>query len=872
MVEAQEVATSLWQITIADDRFGTKKTACVSSSANPSCTAGCGRYHTSLGGPGVDMADQHPDDYSSEQRPPAYTGPFLFVNKNAQNLRSKQRDEVFAVRSHAMQIARRSRKPSSQSQSQDHEAAAPEAQHEDTASAQSHTPSPRTGPILPIQQVLEQQAMGVRQYQERQSQARPPGHARRQSTVYRPQRGGSSSGMAQRPPMDTDPGTSRALLPAEQAASLSWLSGNMSPPSSSPGAESSHRPASDDVFFSSALQFWRLGFMSNFWPAHIYSQPAHRVVGLTEGWLRNNVLENPALLHGVFAGALSYISNYLPPTDNTPTMWARAIHHYGKCLEETRVQLARPGIGAELALSLINGMSTFTFHCQDLESCQVHLMASMRLLRNLEGGLDSIHPVLKHLLILGDSLTASHVPRRPSIEIDSWAPKPWAEESTLRAFDELFHFDSRALRGVDWIVFLLDDDAQLNEYLEDLLQLINWHREALAANELGYKILHGLPSLTTTVDESTGPDGSDRADRIYSWLSLRQYALSCRCSDMFVTFMEMDTQELTLTLQLQRMYHSCVLLATSYIFQFVMRRTMDAPCMAYIPCHHLRTRLELLMALMSQYRQSTATSPRSDLPPRPPANPIPTDGLLFLFFAGALGEEFDGPSRVRAAHGAARAGVMPSPSLEHPGDFINDRWFSVHFSMVAQRLGIDFWTDAQQKLRRFMYVERILDHYLQMLVAKKLDFLAALVSGTPGAPAPARTGYFGGDEGPQPMSRPGISRQSSQQSAEHQATLVGGSSQNMAMHVPGARFGLEQVSGSLSVPMAMFEGTGTSLAAGMPSSTSGWWQETGYGMGADEVFSLDLGMPLDVDARLEELADLPTQHDEGNEPQERHGG
>jgi hypothetical protein len=43
-------------------------------------------------------------------------------------------------------------------------------------------------------------------------------------------------------------------------------------------------------------------------------------------------------------------------------------------------------------------------------------------------------------------------------------------------------------------------------------------------------------------------------------------------------------------------------------------------------------------------------------------------------------------------------------------------------------------------------------------------------------------------------------------------------------------------------------------------------------MGADEVFSLDLGMPLDVDARLEELADLPTQHDEGNEPQERHGG
>ena len=131
------------------------------------------------------------------------------------------------------------------------------------------------------------------------------------------------------------------------------------------------------------------------------------------------VINNPALLHGLFAGALSYITNYLPLMDNTPLLWARAIHHYGKMSRETRIQLARPGVGAEQALILIHGMTNVSFHCQDLDSCQVHRTASIRLLHSVDGGLDSLQPVLKYILVLCDSLIASHVPKRPSLDVDS---------------------------------------------------------------------------------------------------------------------------------------------------------------------------------------------------------------------------------------------------------------------------------------------------------------------------------------------------------------------------------------------------------------------------------------------------------------------
>ncbi|OQU95075.1 hypothetical protein CLAIMM_01338 [Cladophialophora immunda] len=803
------------------------------------------------------MAEQDQDDRQPDQRPPAYTGPFLFVNKNATNLRSRQREEVFAVRSHAMQIARRSRKPSNRPKSSERES---QAQSESTVipaspMAQTGGPSPTAEPIPSIQNILEQQARGVLQYQQRQSQRRQPDQPRSQSVTH--------EFPALSPRSSTLPLSTSNLLPAEYAASLAHLSSTAASPvilipSSGASDPSVAGPLSPDTFFNSVLQFWRLCYMSNFWPAHIYFNPSHRAVQFTDGWIRTMVINNPAMLHGLFSGALSYITNYLPPTDNTPMLWARAIHHYGKCLEETRAQLARPGIGTEEALSLIHGMTTFSFHCHDLESCQVHRAASMRLLQSLERGLEALHPVLKYLLILCDSLTASHVPRRPSMDIESWAPKPWAEEPSLRPLDHLFSFDSHVYEETDNAIFLLADHGEDNDGTRNLLELINWHREALAANELAFALADTSGSPTIS-DEG----GLDRADLIYTWLSLRQYALSCLSTHMYMDLLESEDHEQSLLAQMLRVFHASIVLATSYMFQFVMRYGMNAPSMAYIPYHHLRTRLDLLMALMSQYRRIQASGAGKSRSGRGPTNPVPTDALLFLFFAGAVVEESDGPNRVQTPHHITRPGVIPSPSVEHPGDIINERWFSVHFAMVLQRLNIEAWENVRRVLKRFVYAERVLDRFLQVLVTRKLEFLAALVVGVPDHVPAGGVGFFGepGVAGPtrqgtssssQRRRRP--SRQSSfQMPAQHQAPLQpAGTSVPTTLPLSPSSPNLDD--GLDSLPL--FGPTPVSLSATVPNTAADWWQDMGYEMGVQEDFSMDLDMQLSMGTGLDTLSDM----------------
>ncbi|OAP59013.1 hypothetical protein AYL99_06310 [Fonsecaea erecta] len=809
------------------------------------------------------MAEQDPGDRQPDQRPPAYTGPFLFVNKNATNLRSRQREEVFAVRSHAMQIARRSRKPTSRPKSSESESQAqPESTTPASPRAQTSVPSPTSEPIPSIQNILEQQAKGVLQYQQRQSQTRQPDPSQSQSATHEfPALSPRSSTLR--------PSTSN-LLPAEYAASLAQLTTAASPPSLIPSGASDPIGAtqlSPDAFFNSVLQFWRLCYMSNFWPAHIYFDLSHRAVQFTDGWIRNMVINNPAMLHGLFSGALSYITNYLPPTDNTPMLWARAIHHYGKCLEETRAQLARPGISTEEALSLIHGMTTFSFHCHDLESCQVHRAASMRLLQSLEGGLESLHPVLKYLLILCDSLTASHVPRRPSMDLESWAPKPWAEEPSLRPLDHLFSFDAHVYEETDHAIFPLAAQGDDNNSSQHLLELINWHREALAANELAFALAD--TSSSPNMSESAGESGQDRADLIYTWLSLRQYALSCLSSHRYMDIMESEDHEQSLLAQIHDVFHSSIVLATSYMFQFVMRYGMNAPSMAYIPCHHLRTRLDLLMALMSQHRRIQAAEVGKDGGGRRPASPVPTDALLFLFFAGAVVEESDGPNRVQAPPHITRAGVIPSPAVEHPGDIIHARWFSVHFAMVLQRSNIEAWENVRRVLKRFVYVERVLDRFLQVLVTRKLEFLAALVVGVPahvpagGSGDAGSLGFFEGPGvagSPRPGTgspsrrRPTPSRQSSfQMPTPHQALLQPpGMSLPMALPVSPSSPKLDD--GIDALPL--FGPLPVSLAATVPHTAADWWQDMGYEMGVQEEFSMDLDMNLGMGPELDTLLDV----------------
>lgn len=515
------------------------------------------------------------------------------------------------------------------------------------------------------------------------------------------------------------------------------------------------------TFFNSLLQFWRIGYMANLWPAAIYMDPNHEVPQLVDGWIRDVVTTNPAMLHGLFACTLSYITSYLPASEATPVLWARGMHHHGKCLEFTRSRLAMPNVSGEEALGMIHQSTTFSFHCGDFDASSVHRVASARILDTLENGLESVHPVLKSLLVICDTLIATHKPKRPSLDVESWAPGSWHDEDMLRPYDDEFEFDPSDYTQSDREVLLFTEPVYGSESGDITIQvqgLINLQREALCACEVAAQL---------TISEDIAS-----ADPIYHWLAFRHYALASRCANLYMDMVENEPEPHTapLALHLHGVFPSCILLATSYTFQLIMRCSMGGHSLAYIPFNHLRNRLTLMMTLMGEGRRMQLQEMMR----------IPTETLLFLFFGGAVAEEIM-EQQVRSL--SVESGQYATlSSTAAPANLLHLRWFSVHFSMVLQRLGIVDWQAAQDVLRKFVYDKRTMDRHVQVLVAKRSEFLDVLSIGgrgrteTPqGANQGAGTvlvsgGTFLGQQaggtvaGSSPQHFPEISRPQSQQS------------------------------------------------------------------------------------------------------------
>lgn len=562
-------------------------------------------------------------------------------------------------------------------------------------------------------------------------------------------------------------------------------------------------------FFNSLLQFWRVEHLSNFWPASIYLSPSHPVPNLVDDWIRETVISNPAMLHGMFAGTLSFVSNFVPAGAATPVLWARGMHHHGKCLEFTRSRLTMPGVSNEEALGMIHQSTTFSFHCGDFDASTVHRIASARLLNTLERGLDSVHSVLKALLIHCDALLAMHVPKRPSLDVESWAPSSWHADDSLRPLDDLFSFDPSDYAQSDQSHFLFDhpmygiDGEDLTIQVQSM---VNLQREALHASD-----------LASTLSAS---GAAPSADPIYTWLALRHYALVCRSASLYMDILDSEPPEpqaVPLSLHLQRAFHGCVVLGTSYTFQYIMRHNRDNSNTNYIPFHHLRTRLTLLMTLMGEARRMQTNSIS-----------VPTQTLLFLFFAGAVAEEVSG----HAPH--------PSSQPSHHGDtaptgtatnLLHVRWFSVHFAMILQRMGLNSWEAARAILEKYVYDEMAMDLYLHILVSKRSEFMAVLGGGSGGVGGSAPPA--GATSGPSTASQ-----------GQRSAPIRSSSSHSQVSPVPTP--GYQQVAPP-RLASALSPIAGQDFAAG-------FWEHMGLGLDSSMEFESmgddDVGVDEEVDFTL----------------------
>lgn len=684
------------------------------------------------------MADQDPDSSQppSPTRPPAFSGPFLFVNKNASNLKTRKREEVFAVRSHAMQIARRTKKQATAASTASGTANQTESASGAWAASSGKFPQHNEdadGEIEEHGQTKHSVTSPSRLQSPTRKQLAVDAPALRLSAALRSNTASPSYLGAAHPntkPTASALATSDLRLPSEYVTFLTQYIQSTDP--SSPLGHGNSDPFAAaalpiSAFFDSLIKLWRLGFMSNFWPAYIYLDPTHPVSRLTDDWLHVAVICNEAMLHGLFAGALSFVTNYSPPSAATPVLYAKGVHHHGKCLEATRARLALPDIAEEEALNMMHQSAIYSFHCGDVEASDVHRTASIRIFANLENGLDDVHTLLKLLLILCDILMASNLPRRPSISLKRWAPRSWHEEENLRQLSTIFAFDPSQFMSSDRDVLgvsgalLSPPDRQI---ALQLLSLMTLHREALYANRLAMDL---------------SGDGADsmRADTIFDWLSLRQYALVGHSVELYMDMVEAEPHmqtdlenQLSSQSRLQQVLNSCILLASSYTFQFIMRSSRSNCCLGYIPIHHLRDRLTLLMALMSDARRRGLGPSASSL--------VRHDTLLFLLFTGAVMEESGSVTRnwnvaaaaARMHQGGTPVGGVPTPSDTDQG-LLDTKWFSVHFSMVCHRHEITNWRQVKMILERFMYDDRVLDGLVKRLVSKSGALLSTLGFGSP---------------------------------------------------------------------------------------------------------------------------------------------
>lgn len=753
-----------------------------------------------------DESDQAPPPPPSSPRPPPYTGPFLFVNKNATNLRSRQRDEIFAVRSHAMQIARRSRKQSKSEPS--HQPSHGHISEEVDPAQQTEVEESNQGPSTrPTEWLKAGQAQSSSRSSQVESisqslpteQARPTA-SRSNSGQLQPTRLSSTSrGQPQTAPTpSTDPTSlqSQILVSIMHHTVSSGTSTTPQGPDPLDPFSAAALPIS--AFFQSLLQFWRVGYMANFWPAAIYMDPRHEVPQLVDGWIRDFVTSNPAMLHGLFAGTLSFITNYLPTSEATSVLWARGMHHHGKCLEFTRARLAMPNVSGEEALGMIHQSTTFSFHCGDFDASSVHRVASARILDTLDHGLESVHPVLKSLLIICDTLIASHKPKRPSLDVESWAPGSWHDEDMLRPYDDDFDFDPSDYTQSDRDLFLFMGPVYGSEGPADITiqvqGLINLEREALCACDLAARL--------------TSSEGVASADPIYHWLALRHYALASRGANLYMDMVEDEPEPptITLPLHLRRVFPSCILLASTYTFQLIMRSSMGGHCTAYIPFHHLRNRLTLMMTLLGEGRRMQLEETIR----------IPTETLLFLFFAGAVAEEIVGLRYSPSADSSLNNPGL-TPATAGPANLLHFRWFSVHFSMVLQRLGTTDWRAAQDVLAKFVYDERTMGGHVRALFAKRSEFLSVLSVGEGGGregPPSATQGDAGASSGPSFLG---------QQST---GTGTGASASSSQTFPPASSCEYLQTAPGMPAVSALSPIAGPDFAAG-------FWEHMGLGMDAD---------------------------------------
>lgn len=484
--------------------------------------------------------------------PQFFQGNFLFVNKNATNLKSRSPDEAFTIGSHIFgryarwrKVARVKPRRVTYFAQPVTKAAAKGATAVRNDERRTTTPRSRTSPA-PVSSTT------------RSTMRRPsePSTVGRNQEVEAPQGSAGSDSKHALDPCALAVRSTRARL--KQHSEL--LNRSLQASLRSPLQKGNSDPFSAAVlpitpFMAFLINVWQRVYLETVWP--IDASAASRAPALLS-WQNDcrDVIANKARLHALLTWTLMLQISSLPKSSNRAELLLEFFIHKDKCLESLRRELSQ-GVTHLNMVPVLWHLTGAEFYSGDLNTAIVHFSALKSMVESC-GGLQALPWAMQKLVVVAD-MTLSQVKMEPLLfSVEQWDPGS--------IFPNLSNAEAQTLARSPRLTG--NSHFELPESVTDIFRD---YRELLAVYEL----------VETMPDEF-------RKTELLCWAQFRQYALNSRVTKRRIDIAVAPIAMGRLTSEL------CICVAVDY-FQQLLWHTRHKARTEHVPFHHPRPSFDVLL-------------------------------------------------------------------------------------------------------------------------------------------------------------------------------------------------------------------------------------------------------------------------------------
>ncbi|KIX96833.1 uncharacterized protein Z520_07553 [Fonsecaea multimorphosa CBS 102226] len=429
------------------------------------------------------------------------------------------------------------------------------------------------------------------------------------------------------------------------------------------------------------IQFWELRFIRSLWPSGTSAAAAKTA---RSAWVEElqGAIASRAQLHAMFAGASIYVSRTMQQSPLKKKMLSAALEHKIAC-----ISLLKGLVNARaLEINTIKGAylaAMMHFFAGEFLESRTHFEA-VRLMVAEAGGLGQLPWTLVLRIVVMDNMSAHLFLRPPKFAIWEWDPGPWNQQSFAHSRRVLDIARSQC-RNVPLLkseeTFHKKLDAALRHYLAS-------HREILFSRN----IAHALAPNDGGGNDIVTPD-AETADEIQSWAHARRYVVSAFCMVMYHDIVDRYSRYTNMSARrrLECELEKTLCLAVEYCQRIIFLFTWEQIAI-YVPFHHLRAGLSRVLEYVSELGDGLEEHGQV---------------LLYLFFVGAVAEEL--------------GDVFFADENRNRG--LSELWFSRHMAALGEKIGVSGFEDSKRVFQLFLYDAPVLDPVLETLLAKRDIFL-----------------------------------------------------------------------------------------------------------------------------------------------------